>query len=209
MSGASGRRSTENRPSASPGPGDAEDEEAAEADGEQDDARLVARPRQAEHRMAQREHALRAAAGRRGRRAPATKSAVGDAEKPAETITPDPQRGGLPGARGRRTAQDDDRRHPLHQSSCAQSRPPSDVRCPDSSRSSHSGRTRRTSSSGTSANSSDTSDADGDGLQRGLQRQASAASSRPTSPAGTAQADAPSTRPSRLPAGRAPAPAAT
>ena len=149
---------------------DAEDEEGAEADGEQDDARLVARPRQVQHGVPERERP-RAASGATARTSPspARCSTTASTAKPAADGEPDFQRRRLPRRQPRRAPPATATSAPI----CSQSMP---VRRADSCRSSSDGFTRRTSSSGTSENSSDTSTPIADPLHRRPSRSASCGS---------------------------------
>ena len=81
---------------------DADDEEGAEADGEQDDARLVAGPREVQHGVPQRKRGRRASgATARTSTRPASCSTTASAAKSGADDQADPQRRRLPGGRRR------------------------------------------------------------------------------------------------------------
>ena len=130
---------------------DADDEERAEADGEQDDPRLVARPRQVQHGVAQRKR--RRLRQRRDRAHQQPAGQLQHERQPAESGADDQaDRAATPPAR--RSAPTSAGRHQHHRGDAASSR---GGRASVSSRSSSDGLTSRTSSSGTTENSSDTS----------------------------------------------------
>ena len=131
---------------------DADDEERAEPDGQQDDARLVARPRQVQHRVPQRERARAWPAARSS----ATSSRPGQVQHDREPRRSRRRRSAptFSDAACQAVSADQRRRHRDHGSTTASSR--AGAAC-CSSRSSSDGLTRRTWSSGTIENSSDTS----------------------------------------------------
>ena len=145
---------------------DADDEERAEADGQQDDARLVAGPRQVQHRVAQRERSR--VRERRDRPRPAARPASAARTpapaKPAQTTRPTRSDAACQAVSATSAArhQRRSRRMPTQSRGCAI----------DSSRSSSDGLTNRTCSSGTIENSSDTSTPIADALQRRAPRHA-------------------------------------
>ena len=191
---------------------DADDEERAEADGEQDHARLVARPWS--------DAAPRGAAGT---------CATARAARAASRARGRPGAARAPGRRSRRRR----RARPCSDAAChaasaderagdqrdrGQPEPVDPAACVDSSRRSSDGLTRRTCSSGTSEKSSETSTPIADALQRGAPASRRSAprpgSSVPEVAAGPGRAESrpPPTRaiatPSRLPARPGAAPAA-
>ena len=129
---------------------DADDEEGAEADGEQDDARLVARARQVQHGVAQRKRPrVRQRRDERDQRRPGQVQHERQAREPGADDQADAQRRRLP-RRERDQRRGHERRSPPIPT---QSRRAGAV----SSRSSSDGLMSRTCSSGTTENSSDTS----------------------------------------------------
>ena len=139
----------------------ADDEEGAEADREQDDARLVARPRQVQHRVAQRKRPRVRQRRDRARPAPrparcSTTASAGkpDAHDDADLAATPPARRSAPTSAER------------HRRSARRSQSSRAARRPLSSRSSSDGLMNRTCSSGTTENSSETSTPIADALRR-------------------------------------------
>ena len=141
---------------------DADDEERAEADGEQDDARLVAGPRQVQHGVAQRKRPRVAPAARPARPAAGPASMQHERQRrrsPTQTTSADRSDAAC-------HAVSADEREPTRPTIAAMPRPVARRGATVSSRSSSDGLTSRTCSSGTTENSSDTSTPIADALQR-------------------------------------------